>query len=222
MPGFSQIFILKTFNAVGGLVDPLTRSYKFTGGAVVTTDGLHNVTVDVSGASANAWDVFGNAGPGLVLGTTTADSWNFIASGISRGGFEATGEFFLKTHTGYAGSENFKRTMAVATTDAVPTNILVLPVPDLTNNFITVKVQARRDTGADRAAFERRIMYWREGGLVILSPKVHTTFTDKSNVGYNLSFAVSGSNLLVQVTGAVGHNLFWTGNVDYQGVHDNT
>jgi len=220
VPSYSSIFILKTFNAASVLVETFTQSYKFTGGAVVTTDAFHNVTVDVSGASANAWDIFGNAGGGLVLGTTTADDWFLIAGGITRGGFESTGEFFLKTHTAYANSEDFKKTNGVSTTDATPTTIFAIAVTDQTSNYATVKIQMRQDTGANRAAFERKFLYYREGAGAVLSSKVHYTFTDKTDV-YDVTISPSGNNIIVQVVGIAGQNLYWTGNIEYQGAQTN-
>ena len=217
MPSYTQLFILKTYNAASFLVETFTRSYKFTGGATVTTDAFHNVTVDVSGALAGAWLLTGNTGPGFILGTNSADDWTFVSGGLSRGGFKATGEFYIKTHTGYSGSEDFKKTNGVSTTDATPTTIFTLAVTDQTSNYATVKIQMRQDTGANRAAFERKFMYYREGGGATLSSKVHFTFTDKTFGGYNVTISPSGNNILVQVVGAIGHNLYWTGTVEYQG-----
>lgn len=221
MPNVSSVFILKTFNAANALVTGLTRGYKFTGGAVVTVNAQNIVTVDVSGASANAWDIFGNAGASLVLGTTTADDWEFVSGGLSRGGFQFGGDFFLKTNPGYSQSRFQVRTDGVATADATLTSLFVIPITNLTSNIVSVRVVNRRDTGSDRAAFERKIIVYREGAGAVLSPKVHTPLTDKTNSGYNILFNVSGNNLLIQVQGVVGHNLYWTGVVEYQGVSTN-
>lgn len=221
MPSYTSVFVLKTYNAASFLVETFTQSYKFTGGAVVTTDLNHNVTVDVSGAAANAWDVFGNAGGGLVHGTTTADDWFFISGGVERGGFKAGGEFFIKTHINYTNSENNYKTNGILTTDNTPTTLFSIPVTDQMNNFATVKIQMRQDTGANRAAFERKFMYYREGAGAQLSSKVHTIFTDKTNGGYDVNILPSGNNILVQVVGLIGQNLYWTGNIEYQGANTN-
>lgn len=218
MPNVTPVFLLKSINAANAVVQTFTRGYKFTGGIVITTDIYGVVTVDGSGASANAWDIFGNAGAGLVLGTNTPDDWTFIAGGLARGGFLFTGEFYLKTHVGYTDSEFLMLTAGVDTTDATLTPLFVIPVTDLTNNLITVRIVARRDTGADRAAFERKAMFYREGAGAVLSTKVHTIFTDKSQGGYDVSLSVSGNNLLVQVKGLIGHNISWVGVAEYQGV----
>jgi len=217
VPNYTQLFILKTYNAVSFLVETFTRSYKFTGGAVVTTDAFHNVTVDVSGASANSWLLTGNTGAGFVLGTNSADDWTFISGGLSRGGFKASGEFYIKTHTAYTSSEDFKKTNGVSTTDATPTTIFTLAVIDQTSNYATVKIQMRQDTGVNRAAFERKFLYYREGGGAVVGPKVHYIFTDKTLGGYNVTISPSGNNILVQVVGLAGQNLYWTGTIEYQG-----
>jgi hypothetical protein len=213
----TSVFLLKTYdNAV--LVRPFTLGYNFIN-ATVTLGANGVVDVDVSGGGGGSnWLVTGNAGAANILGTTTPDNWEFISSGLSRGGFKFTGEFFLKTHVAYTGSEYFIKTNGVDTTDATLTTLFAIPVTALTNNLVTVKIQARRDTGLDRAAFERKAMYYREGAGAVLSTKVHTIFTDKTDSAYDVTLSVSGNNLLIQVKGKVGHNLSWTGVIEYQGV----
>lgn len=220
MPRVSYVFILQTYNAADVLVAPVTRAYKFTGGAAVTNLGNGKVEVDVSGAAASSWLLAGNTGAGFVHGTNSADDWEFISSGISRGGFKFSGEFFLKTHAAFTNSEFLQKTGAVSTTDATPTTIFAVATPDTMNWFVTCRIQARRDDGTERAAFERKVMFFREGGGATLGTKVHTIFTDKTHSAYDVNFSVSGNNLLVKVTGDTGHNVFWSGLIEFQGIKD--
>jgi hypothetical protein len=215
LASISPVFVLRTRNAVGNIVVPFTRSMQFTGGAVVTQVSPGNAVINVTG-SGSAWDVLGNAGAGLVHGTTTNDVWKFIQNNLERGGFGTNGGLYLKTHPGYADSENYSLTGAVATTDAVPTTIFTLPIPDLRVGFLTVSVQGRKDAGSERASFERKVMFHREGGGAAISTKVHSTFTDKTYVSYDIQIIPVLNNIEIQVTGEAGHNIAWTGSLNYQ------
>lgn len=205
--------ILRIKNALGFVVVPAARSLQFTGGLVVTQVGPGAANVNGVG-SADAWDVHGNAGSGLVLGTTTNDEYNFIQNNQSRGGFRVDGNFFLKTHSGFGAVEQL--TNSVQTTDGTPVSIFNLTIPDQKAGRIVVEVQGRKNDGSGRAAFERSFLFYREGGGAVISSKVHYDFTDKSDGAYDIQIMASGNDIVIQVVGKALETLKWSGFLKYQ------
>lgn len=87
--------IIRVKNAAGVVVVPVARSLKFIGAIVVTSVVAGEAVIDGPGGGGGIWDVLGNAGGGLKLGTTTADSFSFIANNIEAGGFTAGGNLYV-------------------------------------------------------------------------------------------------------------------------------
>lgn len=179
-------------------------------------DGLTTNWIEASGGAGSDWLLTGNFGPNLILGTLTADSWTFITDALPRGGFEADGKFFLKTHQFFPNSEFYQETNGVVTTDATPTVIFTVTLPDLHVGFLDVNIIARQDSGANRAVFKRQVMYWRQGAGAVVSTKVHTMFTDKTNNDYDVQIVPSGNDVLVEVIGDVFETVVWTGTINHQ------
>lgn len=215
MASITSPTIIRTKNAADSVVVPVTRTFKFTGGLVVTQVGPGEAEVNGIGV-ASAWSVLGNAGGGLILGTTTNDQYDFIQNGISRAGFRADGNFFLKTHSNVAYGSVEQSTNAVQTIDASPVPIFILNVADLTVGRLVCRIQGRKDDGLGRAAFERSFMYYREGGGVVVSPNVQTDFTDKSDVAYDVRVLTSGNDIVIQVVGKAAQTINWTGHFQFQ------
>lgn len=165
-----------------------------------------------------AWLATGNTGIGRVLGTLTNDLWSFIINGITRGTWRTDGGRTLSSHgVVYPNTELSELTVIGSTTNAVPTVIFSLPLADETVWTFSAEVQARRSSGIDRGVYERKVMAYREGGGAILG-KQHTPFTDESDAGYNLVWAVSGNDMNLMATGVAGQTVYWSGVIRYQGV----
>lgn len=165
----------------------------------------------------NAWFISGNNVSGGKLGTTSFDPWEFISSGVARGGFRAQGERYLQTHgTAYASSELVELTATATSINATPTVLFSLNSTDNVVWNLTANAQARRSSGLDRAVFERKIMAYRESSPVILG-KEHSLFTDKTT-GYGLVWQASGNSVELVATGLSGHTVYWTATIYYQGV----
>ncbi len=95
MPFITSPSIVQIQNAVGAVVVPVARILKFTGAIVVTQVGTGLAEIDGTGVGGGAWDVVGNAGAGLKLGTSTASAWDMIVNNVVVGGFDATGKFLV-------------------------------------------------------------------------------------------------------------------------------
>lgn len=95
MASISSPNVLQIKNAAGVVVTGFARSIRFFGGIVVTDIGNGQADVDGTGAAGNPWDVLGNAGGGLLLGTNTANAWSMIVDALQRAGFESDGRYFI-------------------------------------------------------------------------------------------------------------------------------
>ena len=194
---------------------PVTRAIKFIGGVVVSQVSPGKALVDAVGTTG-AWDVLGNAGGGLKLGTTTNSQWTFVQNNQERGGFNTLGQFFLKSHTGTDGTEFKMGTSIITTSDALPTTIYELTVPDLATGRLTARIQGRKSDGTGRAAFERSFLFYREGANVSLTAKLQTDFTDKTDASYDVNIITTGGLLTIKVVGKNLETINWSGTFEYQ------
>jgi hypothetical protein len=79
---------------------------------------------------------------------------------------------------------------------------------------ITIKMIARDDGAAGRAAFERVILVETEtGSLQRVGPTWHTTLTIKSEAGYDLGFELDGLTFRLGVKSAVNGPCAWRGSI---------
>lgn len=222
MASLTAPFILKVRNAIDTVVSPVTRSIKFSGGIITTQVGPGQVEVFADVGTLGAWGVVGNASDnsggdsGFVLGTTTLNSWRFISNNQTAGGFSNSGEFFLKNHSGFAGSEKYHSTNGVQTLNNTPVTIFTLPVQNDFVGRIKCSIQGRRTDGLEMAAFERSVLFNNLSGILTLSTKVHSSFTDKTQDDYNVLFSASGTNLVVQVVGKALETINWSGSFEWQ------
>lgn len=103
------------------------------------------------------------------------------------------------------------------TTNATPTSATTVSVPSGSAALIKVFLSANRSTGAERAAFQMTALVYNTGAGATLGPGgVQADFTDKGALTWAATIVVSGSNAVVQVTGAAGATINWSGRVEYQ------
>lgn len=93
MASISSPQVLQIRNAANAIVVGSARSLQFIGGIVVTDGGDGQAVIDGTTGTGNPWDVLGNAGGGLKLGTNDASGWDMIVGGASVAGFNAAGVF---------------------------------------------------------------------------------------------------------------------------------
>lgn len=215
MAGISSPTIIRTKNAVGSVVVPATRSFIFSGGLVVTQVGSGEAEVNAVSV-ASAWSVLGNAGAGLILGTSTKDEYNFVQEGISRAGFDKDGNAFLKTDQEEYGGRLTQSTNSINTVTNVPSPIFVLNVDSDCVGKLSLSVQGRCINAIGRCAFERTFLFWKEEGIINVSSKVQSDFTDKSSIEYDVRVSHSDQNIIVEVVGKNGQSINWTGHFKYQ------
>lgn len=218
MASISNPTIIKVKNALNQTVVTFTRSLQFVGGIVVTSVGSGQAVVSSGGGGGGggAWDVLGNAGSNFQLGTTTNDSWKIIQNAFERAGFNAEGNFYLKHDPNYTGSEKVFSTGVVTTTDAVPTLIKTVMVPNQRAGKMTFTLHARKDDGTERAVIERSFLFYREGGSVQISSKVQSDFTDKTQDQYSFQITGFSDNFKIYVIGKNLETVYWSANFEYQ------
>lgn len=101
-------------------------------------------------------------------------------------------------------------TNTVTTTDATVTTIATIPITDDTINLIEAHIVGRRTDAADRAAYIRIALVFREAaGSATLEGTVNTQFTRESSAAFDATIVVSANNALVQVTGEVAKTINW-------------
>ena len=144
------------------------------------------------------------------------------ASFTSVGGNTQYGANKFQTVTGII---NYGFTQAtVNTTDAVLTTIQTLAIPTNKSGIVEARIVARRTggiagTAGDSAAYIRTVGFKNVAGVVsIISPPVSTSFTAEDQAPWNATISVSGTNLIVQVSGAVNNNITWDVTTVYQEV----
>jgi hypothetical protein len=100
----------------------------------------------------------------------------------------------------------------LATTDDTPTTISTIPVPSSTTLRIFGEVIARRTGGTagsaeDGAGYTFSATYKNVGGTATLIASTIDAHEDQA--GWAVTFDASGSDALIEVTGAVDNNISW-------------
>lgn len=102
----------------------------------------------------------------------------------------------------------------VSTTDATPTTLQTIPIVASTTYIIEATVVAKRTGGAagtadDGAAYYLRAAYTTKAG-VVTKIGADMNSTEREDVAaYNCALVISGTNVIVQVTGVASTNIDW-------------
>lgn len=103
----------------------------------------------------------------------------------------------------------------VTTTDATVATLLLIPMVASSTYLLQVRAKARRTGGVAGAADDAGV-YLRRGAFKVSSAGVVTAigaatmvFSHEDQVGWNLHFSISGSNVQVRATGAADNNISW-------------
>lgn len=102
----------------------------------------------------------------------------------------------------------------IATTDATVTTIQTIAIPASTAVGIEVIITARRTGGSagaagDSAYYQRYACYRNEAGTVAIVGAAATPVTMESQAGWDVTFSISTTNVLVRVTGAANNTVTW-------------
>lgn len=140
--------------------------------------------------------------------------WPHLSSGAVRSGH--IGDFAVVSGSVASGqisafATNFFIESAVVTVvGAAVTSILSIALADNTNYYLTAAIVGRRTDAADRAAYEREICVFRQGGGgATLQGVVATPFTRELTAAWNATLAVVGNNVEVNVNGVAASTINW-------------
>lgn len=219
-------------NGTAGLVEITGGDSSGTGeaGEVVVRGGA------ASGAGGTPGDIslfagaFNNAAGGDGANVT-------IQAGAGRGAGQFGGNLILSHQSpgsgaligeevhDYGSTEVRFRGASTSTTNATPANVTGAPVsiPENESFIIYAFVVARRTGGTagtddDSAAYIRSACYKDVAGTPTLVGAIQNIYTAEDQAGWDCTFVVSGTDVFVQVTGALNNNVSWRTEVKWMGV----
>lgn len=104
------------------------------------------------------------------------------------------------------------------TTSAAPVTIYTLPLVNNSSYIVTAMIVGRRTDSADRVAIQKIVGAYNEGGSCAIDspPGQDSTLFEAGQMGWDASFSIVGSNLILQVTGASGASIDWKVSISYQ------
>jgi len=128
----------------------------------------------------------------------------------------------IKTHDAFTGSASYEQSGAVQTTNNTATTIATIAVIDNCGIWIEANATGRDTAGATRAWINKAALYYRQGGGAPTAVGTSAGTSVKGGAWGDVTFAVSGNSVLVQVTGAAATTINWAATVRYQSVSGNT
>jgi hypothetical protein len=141
-------------------------------------------------------------------GAQTDGSHHAVASGAAAG-------FMSATH--FSKVDNFADTAlagTVQTSDAVATNILQRDIGVGVVEMLECDIVGRRSTGAEASAYRLCGTFRRDGASAIqVTGSPATVFTHEDVASWTVGFAIAGSVVSLQVTGAAGATIDWQARV---------
>ncbi len=157
------------------------------------------LNVNLYAAALNVWGktslIFYGTGAGAAeIARTGADYWQWTTTKL-----QATGNARLKVYGDLA---------SVQTTDATVTSVFTWTILDEACTFAVPSVTADRSTGAETAAYVRRVRIKRDGGTVTLGT-VEDNYTSEEAAGWDCTVDNSTSTGRVRVTGAGSTTIDW-------------
>ena len=150
-----------------------------------------------------------NAITGNIITAGAASAIYLIAGAVGNvvEGNECTGPI---TNLGADNKINGKIENTVSTTDATVTTIATIPMPDDAASLLETSVTAFRTNGTDQAAYRNvSLSSRRSGGDCEIEGNDPVATPIESDGTWIISFAVSGTNILVRVKGASGKDINW-------------
>ena len=97
----------------------------------------------------------------------------------------------------------------VATTDATVTTIDTIEVPTGQAILLNARVISRNDAFDEKGGFDVEAVYCNDTGTVTLQGVAPTNLFKQAQAGWNVTFVISGTNVLIRVKGAAATNIDW-------------
>ena len=183
---------------------------------------------DAFGDAQNPWLVNGNTGTDEdinFLGTRDAEGIQVKTNDINRAFIDSAGNIALgqhkpdafvhiKEHTNLPGTGRLVHTFSVETVNIGYNTAFSYMVPE----GAVAKIRAHivgRESSISRCTFERINTYTRDGASAIrVDPVGQSSYTYRSNSGYNFRWSQSGNMALLEVKADSINNTKWIGTVE--------
>lgn len=150
---------------------------------------------------------------------------DFGTAAIFDGGYVGGTSSWSKINTGnIGGAENVKQIHAnVATSSDTPVALWTKTLTDKLAYYITAKVISQYAAGAGAInAYTRSVLVYRDGGGATIVGAVANTETIEYAAVFDCTFAVSGNDVQLLVTGVNGSTDHWDANIEIMAVMDAT
>jgi hypothetical protein len=142
----------------------------------------------------------------IVDGSPTIDSLyirDFIHSGsLTKPGVSISSSAVLS-------NLDIELTFDNTTTDATGTNTAFFTIPDLSAIRYKSSVICKSSTGADRAAYEKEMLAFRNGGGATIQGSVVTYMQVESNAAWDADVQVTGNFVTSRITGDAATTINW-------------
>lgn len=157
---------------------------------------------------------------GRLTAIPTTDSVQIAGLGV--GIAPTDGRVVLKSHAAFTGSERNEQSFAIRTTNATPLALASFTMADNTAYWFESRIIGREaTTGADAAFAIITARAQRQSGTPALVT-IPALVSSLSNILMAASFALSGNDVQVLVTGLAATNIDWSCELRWQGVSGNT
>lgn len=176
-----------------------------TSANLARADHVHNIPTAAPVALTGTTNVQGSA-----ASFAKSDHIHAITSVVP-----VTGQLMYFDGTNWAPSKEKYFEGTVSTTDNTVTTLITLSTASDTSMLVKTEVIGRRTGGTagaagDSATYIRYTHIKNVGGTVTVNG-TQTEYTDEDQAGWNTTFSVSGTSILVRVQGATNNNISWQG-----------
>lgn len=183
-------------------------------GGLVINEGSANADFRVE-SNGNTHAIFVDAGADRVgIFNSSPASTLDVTGAVTIGGATAGATALSISSTATNDDPNYiVRQTRVATTDATVTTIDTVTIAASNSYAIEARVVSRRTGGtsgaADDGAFHVRSCLVTTKSSVVTITGTTSVVTQEDQAGWDVTFTVSGSTVLIQVTGAANNNVTW-------------
>lgn len=235
---YNQVAIINTRNAGDGHsgitiakgADGASAAVKFcTGGSSRTDewdcgaiDDLRFTIRDIHGGANNKIFTIEQSAPNNTL-AIKSDGKVGIGTGSPAHKLDVSGDFAVKTHSAFAGSESVVKTAALQTTDENAHLIHAQTLADNTLYWIELHLIGRDTAGVHRAYYVRTLYAYRQGGGANIGTIVALVNEETSD--WNVTIAAGSVNvndIEIKVIGAASTTINWVATVKTQAVSGNS
>lgn len=125
-----------------------------------------------------------------------------------------SGVNIIGNNTSFNSVTKFLTGQTISTSNATPATLYIMSTIANTAYYMTAEIMAANTTDNETAAFKKSIKIKNVSGIVTASSEFDTwSVTDTTLGAASISFAVSGANVELIVTGIVGKSIKWVGEI---------